>query len=78
MDNKSKKCSHCGATLNEDSIGFFTEGVNNYYKILLSGASLEYNLDETDESGELGFYCRKCGRDLYLSEEEVIEILKEV
>ena len=79
MENKNKRiCSHCGARLNEDSIGFFTEGVNNYYKISLSGDSLEYDLDESEGSGEFGFFCRECGRDLHLSEEEVKEILKEV
>ena len=78
MENKSKRCSHCGARLDENTIGFFTEGVNNYYKVFLSGDCLEYDLDETEGSGEFGFFCRECGRDLHLSEEEIIEILKEV
>ena len=79
MENKSKKCSHCGARLDENSIGFFTKGTN-YYKIFLDtdflGDFLGYELDESDERGEKGFYCRECGKYLYLSEEEVIEILK--
>ena len=77
MDNKSKKCSHCGARLDENTIGFFAEGTN-FYKIFLSGEFLGYEYDESDEMGERGFYCRECGADLSLNEEEVIEILKEV
>ena len=77
MENKSKRCSHCGVKLDENTIGFFAEGTN-FYKIYLSGEFLGYEYDESDESGELGFYCKECGRDLSLSEEEVIEILKEV
>ena len=77
MENKSKKCSHCGARLDENTIGFFAEGTN-FYKIFLDGEFLGYEHDESDESGELGFYCKECGRDLHLSEEEIIEILKEV
>jgi len=77
MENKSKKCPRCGARLDENTIGFFSEGTN-YYKTYLDGEFLGYELDEPFEIGERGFYCRECGTDLPLSEEEVIEILKEV
>jgi len=77
MENKSKKCSHCGARLDENTIGFFSEGTN-FYKIYLDGEFLGYEFNDSSEIGERGFYCRECGRDLHLSEEEVIEILKEM
>ena len=77
MENKSKKCSRCGVKLDENTIGFFAEGTN-FYKIYLDGEFLGYEYDESDEIGERGFYCRDCGADLSLSEEEVKEILKEV
>ena len=76
MENKSKKCSSCGARLDKNTIGFFAEGTN-YYTIYLDGEILRYELAESSEIGKMGFYCRECEADLSLSEKEVKEILKE-
>ena len=76
MENKSRKCPHCGAKLNEDNIGFYSENIV-YSRIHLEKGILEYEPDGT-EMGKSGFYCRECGADLSLNKEEVKEILKEV
>jgi len=81
MENKSKRCSRCGVKLDENTIGFFSESVN-YYRIylddLVGGLGYRFKTDESLPKDKFGFYCRDCGADLSLSEEEVIEILKEV
>ena len=79
MDNKSKRCPRCGATLNGDAIQRFVKETI-YYNLYLEDDLLREEPDEPESNKieDEGFCCRKCGFVLELSEDEVIEILKEV
>jgi len=75
MENKNKKCPHCGAKLNEDNIGFYSANIV-YSRIHLEEGILEYEPDGT-EMGKSGFYCRTCNTSLnFLNMDEVEKILK--
>ena len=80
MENKSKRvCSHCGARLNGNAIQRFVKETT-YYNLYLEDDLLRQEPDEPESNKieDEGFCCRECGANLSLSEEEVIEILKEV
>ena len=71
-----EKCPHCNELLGNDSIGFFQSGDMIYY-VFLNNGELVYEQDEFDSKDNFGFFCRNCGHELRLTEDEVKAILSE-
>ena len=71
------KC-RCGVTLNEENIQYI-QTLTEWNSVCLdmSGEYLDYESCDSEGNGDGYFACLVCGRSLNLSEDKVIEILKE-
>ena len=70
-------CPKCNKDLKTEGIGQACKGEKLYSVDLdpVSNDQLEFN-EKSFEGDESVFYCMACGRDLTLTDEEVIDILK--
>jgi DNA-directed RNA polymerase subunit RPC12/RpoP len=62
-------CPKCKKEI--DELIYIETGATNFYKVILQGEDVEFDLDETNSDGENWYQCPECEQEVCRESEEV-------